>query len=68
MQNFSSVCLVLEDASPREVCSGQTGAWKVIAEFLNAAPLSFAASPEEEIVVPSVHFFQAQFYFYQKLN
>lgn len=26
MQNLSSVCLVLEDANPREVCGGQTGA------------------------------------------
>lgn len=47
---------------------GQTGARKVIAEFLYAVPLSFAASPEEEIVVPSLYSFQAQFYFYQELN
>lgn len=31
-------------------------------------PLSFAVSPKQEIVVPSLHFLEAQFYYYQKLN
>lgn len=53
--------MVLEDIISREVCPSETGAWKVIAEFLHAAHLFFVAPPEEEIVVPSLLFFSGQF-------
>jgi len=68
MQNLPSVCLFLEDASPREVCR-QNWSMQSQSSFCPfAVPLSFAASPEEETVVPSLPFLQTHFYFYQKLN